>query len=277
MGDSVADRGEIPQLKTTSILTEKSMLAQRRPIAAGNWKMNLLRREALDFCQALRRSPRDGSAAEVVLFPSATLLDAVARELKGSKIAIGGQDLHPAASGAHTGDVSGPQLADAGCRWVLCGHSERRQDHGESDALIADKARSAVDHGLLPMICLGESRDQRRDGRTFDVLRRQLAAALADRLPAFELAYEPVWAIGTGEVATPEIAQEAHAFLRRELGGLVGEERAAATRILYGGSAKPSNVAELIAKDDIDGFLVGGASLDSEKFLAIIDACARAA
>ncbi len=262
------------------------MLGERRPIAAGNWKMNLLRRDAEAFCQALRQSFTDdasrlpasgGTKTEVVLFPSATLLSTVARELKGSMAAVGGQDLHPATSGAHTGDVSGLQLADAGCSWVLCGHSERRQDHGESDALVGQKARAATDHGLLPMICLGESRDERQAGKTFEVLRRQLAAALGERPTTYEIAYEPVWAIGTGEVATPEIAQEAHAFLRRELAGLAGDKRAAATRILYGGSANPSNVADLIAQEDIDGFLVGGASLDSEKFRAIIDACARAA
>ncbi len=252
-------------------------LNDRRPIAAGNWKMNLLRRDAEAFCRALRGSLAEDSAAEVLLFPSATLLATVAGELKGSGVGVGGQDLHPAPSGAHTGDVSGPQLADAGCRWVLCGHSERRQDHGEDDALVGRKARSATDHGLLPLICLGESRDQRHAGETFEVLRRQLAAALAENPPAFELAYEPVWAIGTGEVATPEIAQEAHAFLRSELAGLVGGDRAAAIRILYGGSANPSNVAELIAQKDIDGFLIGGASLDSGKFLDIIDVCARAA
>ncbi len=252
-------------------------LGNRRPIAAGNWKMNLLRRDAEEFCRALRGSLSQGSAAEVLLFPSATLLTTVARELKGSGIGVGGQDLHPAQSGAHTGDLSGPQLADAGCRWVLCGHSERRQDHGEDDSLIGKKARSATDHGLLPLICLGESGDERGAGRTFEVLRRQLTVALAEQLPAFELAYEPVWAIGTGEVATPEIAQEAHAFLRRELAGLVGNDRAAAIRILYGGSANPSNVADLIAQEDIDGFLIGGASLDSGKFLDIIDVCARAA
>jgi triosephosphate isomerase (TIM) len=253
------------------------MRGRRRPVAAGNWKMNLLRRDAEGFCRALRGSLRQDAACEVVLFPSATLLATVAAELKGSGIAVGGQDLHPAASGAHTGDVSGLQLADAGCGWVLCGHSERRHDHGEDDALVAKKARAATDHGLLPVICLGESRDQRRAGETFEVLRRQLAGALAERPASFELAYEPVWAIGTGEVATPAIAQEAHAFLRRELASLAGEERAAATRILYGGSANPGNVAELIAQDDIDGFLVGGASLDSEKFRAIIDVCAAAA
>ncbi len=254
-------------------------LGARWPIAAGNWKMNLLRRDAEGFCQALRRSLNEqttsgGAVAEIVLFPTATLLDTVVRELKGSIVAVGGQDLHPAASGAHTGDVSGLQLADAGCRWVLCGHSERRQDHGEQDALVAKKARSATDHGLLPLICLGESRDERRSGATFEVLRRQLAAALAQRPATFEIAYEPVWAIGTGEVATPEIAQEAHAFLRRELAELTGRERAATTRILYGGSANPSNVGDLIAQEDIDGFLVGGASLDAKKFLDIIDACA---
>ncbi len=252
-------------------------IGERRPIAAGNWKMNLLRRDAEELCRALRGSLAEGSAAEVLLFPSATLLATVASELKGSGIGVGGQDLHPAPSGAHTGDVSGLQLADAGCRWVLCGHSERRQDHGEDDALVGRKARSATDHGLLPLICLGELGDERRAGRTFEVLRRQLAAALAEKPPAFELAYEPVWAIGTGEVATPEIAQEAHAFLRRELAGLIGEQRAAATRILYGGSANPSNVGDLLAQEDIDGFLVGGASLDSGRFLAIIDVCAQAA
>ena len=252
-------------------------LANRRPIAAGNWKMNLLRRDAAALCQGLRAGLGNASAAEVVLFPGATLIPTVAGEIQGSPIALGGQDLHPAVSGAHTGDVSGPQLADAGCGWVLCGHSERRQHHGEGDALIGRKARAATDHGLLPLICLGESRDERGSGSTFEVLKRQLAAALADKPPAFEIAYEPVWAIGTGEVATPEIAQEAHAFLRRTLAELVGEQRASTTRILYGGSANPSNVADLIAKKDIDGFLVGGASLDSAKFLDIIDVCASSA
>lgn len=255
--------------------------SERRPIAAGNWKMNLLRRDAVAYCRALRAGlPGEQSrdlAAEVVLFPGTTLLTTVSSELQGSGIGCGGQDVHPAASGAHTGDVSGPQLTDAGCGWVLCGHSERRGDHHEDDALVARKARAATDHGLLPIICLGESQTERAAGSTFEVLRRQLSAALAERPPAFEIAYEPIWAIGTGEVATPEIAQEAHAFLRRTLASLVGLERSARTRILYGGSAKPSNVAELIAQDDIDGFLVGGASLDSDQFLDIIGVCARAA
>ncbi len=239
--------------------------------------MNLLRRDAEAFCRALAGALDAPPAADVVLFPSATLIQAAARELKGSGVAVGGQDIHPAASGAHTGDLSGVQLADAGCGWVLCGHSERRQDHGEDDALVGRKARAATEHSLLPVICLGESLEERRGGHAFEVMRRQLVAALAEKPPAYEIAYEPVWAIGTGETASPEIAQEAHAFLRRELSGLAGEERAASTRILYGGSANPGNVKDLIAQPDIDGFLVGGASLDSEKFLAIINVCADAA
>ncbi len=252
------------------------MSHDRRPIAAGNWKMNLLRRDAEAFCQALRAALGGGPAAEVVIFPTATLIPTVARGLAGTPAACGGQDLHPEPGGAHTGDVSGPQLADAGCTWVLCGHSERRGDHGEDDALIGEKARAATEHGLLPLICLGETGDERRAGRTREVLRRQLTAALARTPSSFELAYEPVWAIGTGETANPEIAQDAHAFLRGELAEAVGAARAAATRILYGGSANPGNAAGLIAQNDIDGFLIGGASLDSEKFLAMISACGGA-
>ncbi len=185
----------------------------------------------------------------------------------------GGQDLHTEDKGAHTGDVSGPQLVDAGCRWVLCGHSERRSDHGESDELVGQKAVAANRHGLYPMICLGETLAERQAGRTFEVLERQLSAALEGRPDPFALAYEPVWAIGTGETATPEIAQEAHNFLREHLADLLGEEVARVKRIVYGGSANPENAGTLIAESDIDGFLVGGASLDPEKFLAIIRSC----
>ncbi len=251
--------------------------AARRPIAAGNWKMNLLRRDAADFCRALRSALGDSPAADILLFAPFTLVATVARGIEGLPVACGGQDLHPEAQGAHTGDVSGPQLADVGATWALCGHSERRSDHGESDELVGAKAGAAAAHGLVPMICVGESRDERRAGRTFEVLHRQLAAGLAAGPERFEIAYEPVWAIGTGDTATPEIAQEAHAFLRRELGLLVGEERSRRTRILYGGSANPSNASSLIAESDIDGFLVGGASLDAEKFLAIINACGASA
>ncbi|HSU83179.1 MAG TPA: triose-phosphate isomerase, partial [Thermoanaerobaculia bacterium] len=199
------------------------------------------------------------------------LIPEVAAGLAGSRIAVGGQDLHPSPSGAHTGDVSGLQLADAGCAWVLCGHSERRQNHGESDEWVGLKVAAAARHRqLTPLICVGETRVERKEGRTFEVLARQLLAALAGGPGPFALAYEPVWAIGTGETATPEIAQEAHRFLRERMAEELGEAAAAAVPILYGGSVTPDNAAQLIVQLDLDGFLVGGASLDPQKFLAII-------
>jgi triosephosphate isomerase len=245
---------------------------RRRPLVAANWKMNLLNADAAEHCRTLKR----GLAApppvdvRVVIFPSFPLIPMVARELVDSEVEVGGQDLHPEDKGAHTGDVSGPQLKDAGCTWVLCGHSERRQNHGETDELVSRKVAAASRHRLTPMICLGETRDERRAGRTLEVLERQLRAALANRPDPFALAYEPVWAIGTGDTATPETAQEAHAFLRLLLGEILDGRAAAAVPILYGGSATPDNAPGLIAQPDVDGFLVGGASLDPQKFLAII-------
>jgi len=250
------------------------MSRSRKPIAAANWKMNLLRADAERFCAALRAALPPEPAAEVLIFPTFTLLPFVARELAGWPVACGGQDLHPEARGAHTGDVSGAQLADAGAGWVLCGHSERRQNHRESSELVARKARAAREHGLMPLICVGETRDERHAGRTFEVLESQLAPVFADPPSDFELAYEPVWAIGTGEVATAEIAQEAHRHLREVLSRGLGTGRAASVRILYGGSVKPDNAAGLILQDDIDGFLVGGASLDSGPFLEIVRSAA---
>jgi triosephosphate isomerase len=243
-------------------------MSERTPLVAGNWKMHLTRSEAESYCDRLIVPPRPH--AEVVIFPSFPLLPTVADRLENSWAQCGGQDLHPAEKGAHTGDVSGPQLLDAGCSWVLCGHSERRQDHDESDDLVASKVAAAVSHGLLPMICMGETEEERKAGRTFEVLERQLNAALRQRPRLFALAYEPIWAIGTGATATPEIAQEAHAFLRESLADLIGADAAAVKRILYGGSVNPENAADLAAREDIDGFLVGGASLDPERFSSII-------
>jgi triosephosphate isomerase len=243
----------------------------RRTLVAANWKMNLLQAEAAVWCRSLRSDLGDlekGGKAGVVVFPSFPLISTVARELQGSEIAVGGQDLHPNDKGAHTGDVSGPQLKDVGCTWVLCGHSERRKDHTESDELVGKKAEAAGRHGLTPMICIGETRDQRKAGQTFEVLERQLRAGLTNAPKGYALAYEPVWAIGTGETATPEIAQEAHAFIRRLLGEL--GQPAEEISLLYGGSVTPDNAAGLIAQPDIDGFLVGGASLDPRNFLTII-------
>ena len=246
--------------------------SRRRPLVGGNWKMHLLSDNARAFCQALPEKIT-GARTEVVLFPSFPLLSVVADTLAASEVAVGGQDLHPQEKGAHTGDVSGPQLKDVGCSWALCGHSERRADHGEGDPLVADKVTAAIATGLTPLICLGETEEERERDETFTVLERQLAGALAGRPATFALAYEPVWAIGTGKTATPEIAQEAHSFLRSALADLIGDEAAQTKRILYGGSANPGNTAELFAQPDIDGFLVGGASLDAEKFSAIIHCC----
>ncbi|MCB1056611.1 MAG: triose-phosphate isomerase [Acidobacteria bacterium] len=244
-------------------------MSGRTPLVAANWKMHKVRAEARDYCTELRRRIEGVRGAEVVLFPGFTLLGTVAEALAGSSIAWGGQDLHPVPQGAHTGDVSGAQLADVGCSWVLCGHSERRQDHGESDELIGAKAAAARHSGIKPMVCIGETEEQRSSGRTFEVLDRQLAAALGAEPRPGAIAYEPVWAIGTGKTATPELAQEVHAFLRRRLEKALGSA-GTALRLLYGGSVKPANAAELFAQPDIDGFLVGGAGLDPGQFFDII-------
>ncbi len=244
----------------------------RRPLIGGNWKMHHLGADAESYCRHVREHA-GALAAECVIFPSGPLIPAVAAGLRGTEVAWGGQDLHPEEKGAHTGDVSGPQLVDAGCSWALCGHSERRQNHDESDELVGSKVAAAARHGLKPMVCIGETADERRAGATWEVLDRQLGAALAARPEPFALAYEPVWAIGTGETATPEIAQEAHAHIRETLADLIGEEAASSKRILYGGSVNPDNASDLIAQPDLDGFLVGGASLDPARFLAIVGCC----
>ena len=248
------------------------MATTRRPLVGGNWKMHLTVAETASYLGAFVDGASN-AAAEVVLFPGFTLLPGAVEGARGSAVAIGGQDLHPAEKGAHTGDVSGPQLAEVGCSWVLCGHSERRADHHESDELVAAKMAAAARHGLRPLVCVGETAEERAADRTLEVLDRQLRAAVGAGVDSWDLAYEPVWAIGTGETATPEIAQEAHRFLRRLLGRLAGSGRAESCRILYGGSVNPGNAADLIAQPDLDGFLVGGASLDPEKFLTIIRAC----
>ncbi|HEX6201914.1 MAG TPA: triose-phosphate isomerase [Thermoanaerobaculia bacterium] len=262
---------------------------RRRPLVGANWKMHHRRADAEAWCREVLAagSPLAGSApaVEAVVFPSFPLLPSVEAGLAGSAVAWGGQDLHPADSGAHTGDVAAAQLADVGCSWALCGHSERRHGHGEDDALVAGKIAAALRHRLRPLVCVGETAEERRAGRTLEVLDRQLDAALAVLPPAggdepggadlgWALAYEPVWAIGTGETATPETAEEAHAHLRRRLADRAGRATAARVRLLYGGSVKPDNAAELAAQADVDGFLVGGASLDAGSFLAIIARCA---
>lgn len=245
-----------------------------RPLIAGNWKMNLRSDEIRSFAEHLARTPEVADpAVDVVLFPSAPYLSLLATCLEDTPVEVGAQDLHPEQSGAHTGDVSAPQLLDVGCVWALCGHSERRQDHGESDDLVARKYRAAGDAGLRPILCIGETAEEREAGLTSEVLSRQLGQALAggDTSESIGVAYEPVWAIGSGRSATPEIAQEAHAFIRTEIQRLCGPE--VGCRILYGGSVKASNCRDLLRQSEVDGFLIGGASLDPVEFADIIRRC----
>jgi triosephosphate isomerase len=247
------------------------MARTRRPLIAGNWKMNGLRADGLALANGVAAgTTRAGwTDREVLVCPPATLVMAVAEAVKGSGVLVGGEDCHGKASGAHTGDVSAEMLRDAGASHVIVGHSERRTDHGETDAMVRAKAEAAWRAGLLPIVCIGETLAEREAGRTLAVLETQLrgsvpAAATAARLV---VAYEPVWAIGTGKTpTTPEVAA-AHAHIRKVLGGLMGD--AAAVRLLYGGSVKGSNAAELLAAGDVDGALVGGASLKADEFLAI--------
>ena len=250
------------------------MARSRRPLIAGNWKMNGLRADAL----ALSREVADGVARagwqdrEVLICPPATLILAVADAVKGSGVLVGGQDCHAKASGAHTGEIAAEMLRDCGATHVIVGHSERRADCGETDAIVRAKAEAAWRAGLLPIVCIGETLAEREAGKTLAVLEGQLKGSVPAGASAAWLvvAYEPVWAIGTGKTpTTPEVAA-AHAHIRKVLGGTLGD--AASVRLLYGGSVKGSNAAELLAAGDVDGALVGGASLKADEFLAIAKA-----
>jgi triosephosphate isomerase len=242
----------------------------RRKLIAGNWKMNGLAADGLALAGELaRRARAEPVAAEIVVCPPATLLMAAAEALRGSGIALGGQDCHVRVFGAHTGDVSAAMLRDAGCSHVILGHSERRTDHHESDALVRAKAKTAVDAGLVVILCIGETAQQRDAGRALEVVASQLAGSLPDGLTAATLviAYEPVWAIGTGRTPTPADVAVVHAHIRAELHRRVADP--ADVRLLYGGSVKPGNARELLHVPEVDGALVGGASLVADDFWAI--------
>jgi triosephosphate isomerase len=250
-------------------------MEMRRPVIAGNWKMYKTIAEAVGFIEKLKPMVAEASHCEIVVAPPFTAIAAVAAAAKGSNIAVAGQDVHWDKEGAHTGDVSPAMLLDAGATYVILGHSERRQDHGETDAIVNRKLKAALAAGLKPIVCVGETLAEREGNQTETVLARQFAGSLAALTPAdlsrIIIAYEPVWAIGTGRTATPEIAQAAHAFLRRQASQRFGEEVAAGLRILYGGSVKPDNIAGLMAREDIDGALVGGASLKADSFSALVN------
>ena len=250
----------------------------RKPLMAGNWKMNLNHLEAIALVQklAFSLSEKDLEAVECVVLPPFVDIRSVQTLVDGDKLQIGygAQDLSPKDSGAHTGDVSGAMLAKLGCSYVVVGHSERRTDHGETDEVVRAKVLAAGRHGLVPILCVGEGLEVRQAGNHVAHCVEQLRAALVDVpeavLKTLVVAYEPVWAIGTGEVATPEDAQEVCAALRALLADVAGGDVADSIRVLYGGSVKSSNVAAIMAQPDVDGALVGGASLEAEEFAKIV-------
>lgn len=247
----------------------------------GNWKMNLDRQDSVELARMLAEQLH-GTSTRVTVFPPFPYLDAVSRALRdaGSTVEVGAQNCHPEPDGAFTGEVSLAMLADVGCHGVLVGHSERRHVLGESDALINAKLRAAREAKLEPLLCIGESLEQRERDQTDAINRAQLAYGLAgitaQQMERITIAYEPVWAIGTGRTATPADAQAAHAAIRAYLAFVYGQAVADAVSILYGGSVKPDNAAELFAQQDIDGALVGGASLHAADFVRIVEAATQA-
>jgi triosephosphate isomerase len=250
------------------------MARTRRPLIAGNWKMNGLTSDALALAKdvAAGVSQAGWTDRELLVCPPATLVMAVADAAKGSGLLVGGQNCHAKANGAHTGDISAEMLKDAGASHVIVGHSERRSDCGETDAIVRAKAEAAWRAGLLPIVCIGETLAEREGGKTLAVLETQLKGSVPAGSTAAKLvvAYEPVWAIGTGKTPTVAEVAASHAHIRKVLGGLMSD--AGAVRLLYGGSVKGSNAAELLAAGDVDGALVGGASLNAAEFLAIAKA-----
>lgn len=250
------------------------MTDTRRPLIAGNWKMNGLKASANELAAIGQGAEKVWRKADLLICPPATLLFTSAAIVIGSKVAIGAQDCHPAASGAHTGDLSAEMLADAGATAIIVGHSERRTDHHETDALVRAKAEAAWRAGLVAIVCVGETQAERDAGKTLDVVGQQLAGSVPDGATAANLviAYEPVWAIGTGRTPTTKDVEEVHKLIRDRLKDRFSGE-GASIRILYGGSVKPSNAAELMAVANVDGALVGGASLKAVDFLAIAAAC----
>jgi len=245
----------------------------RKPMIAGNWKLHKTIAEATSLVSELMPAVATNQNVDIVVAPVYTALSKVAETLSGSNIKLAAQNCYPEPQGAFTGEVSPGLLKDAGCEYVIIGHSERRQLFAETDESVNSKALALAESGLGTIFCIGETLEERETGKMFDVLRQQVTAGLKDltteQMKAVVVAYEPVWAIGTGKVATDEQAQEVHAFIRGLLAELYDAQTAAATRILYGGSVKPGNVDGLMTQPDVDGALVGGASLKAEDFARI--------
>ena len=246
----------------------------RKPIIVGNWKLNKTVAEAVELATAIKNVLGGLGHVDAGVAPTFAALSEVAKRIEGSRLILAAQDCYHEDSGAFTGELSPPLLKDVGCTHVIIGHSERRQYFGETDESVNRKVHAALRHGMIPIMCIGEQLSEREAGRTFEVVERQLVGGLRD-VPANQtrgivIAYEPVWAIGTGKVATTAQAQEVHGFLRQKLGELYDSAVAEVVRIQYGGSVKPDNVSGLMAQPDIDGALVGGASLKADSFVAIL-------
>jgi triosephosphate isomerase (TIM) len=248
----------------------------RKPFIAGNWKMNMTAESSVALVTALKAAVKDVTAVDIAVVPPFVYLAAVAKAAAGSNVAVGAQDVYFEANGAFTGEISCEMLKDIGCKFVLIGHSERRHVIGEKDDLINKKVLAVLKAGLKPILCVGELLAEREANKTTSVVTEQttkgLAGVAADRLLDVTIAYEPVWAIGTGKTATKEQAQEVHAMIRKLIAKLYSQDLADKIRIQYGGSAKPSNAAELVGQPDVDGLLVGGASLKADDFAAMIKA-----
>ncbi|QDS98895.1 triose-phosphate isomerase [Adhaeretor mobilis] len=245
----------------------------RRPLIAGNWKMNTDRSSGTDLASAIAGRAGDAGDVDLLVCPPSVYLASVKESLGSAEVALGGQNMYHEASGAFTGETSADMLKDVGCKYVILGHSERRHVMGESDSDVNKKTLAALDAGLIPVVCVGELLEEREAGNTAAVIKAQfegsLAGLTADQMAKTVVAYEPVWAIGTGKVASPEQAEEVHADLRSLIADSYNAETAEQVRILYGGSVKPGNAAELLGQDNIDGALIGGASLKADDFLAI--------
>jgi triosephosphate isomerase len=246
----------------------------RRPVIAGNWKMYKTIGEAVDLVNGIKRAVYNIEEADIVVCPPFTALGEVSELVENSNIGLGAQDVFWEKEGAFTGEVSCAMLKDAGCGYVIIGHSERRKLFGETNQGVNKKLKAALKEGLVPIVCVGETLDERKGGKTFDVIRDHVEGALEglgrQELGRLIIAYEPVWAIGTGVNATADQAEEAHRFIRELLAKACGNELATAVRIQYGGSVKPENIGELMSEEDVDGALVGGASLKADSFVEII-------
>jgi triosephosphate isomerase (TIM) len=252
----------------------KREVSMRKKIMAGNWKMYKTIQESASTISSLKPLVSDVTDKEIVIFPVFTSLKAACDAAKGSNIKIGAQDLFWEEKGAFTGEISAPMIKDTGCTYVLIGHSERRQYFHETNETVGKKTHAALKHGLTPIVCIGEKLEERESGKTFSVCEKQIREGLStlskEEAAKIVLAYEPVWAIGTGKVATPAQAEEVHIYIRKTVANMFGPEVAEGMRILYGGSVKPENAAELMSQKNIDGALVGGASLEADSFTKII-------